>query len=129
MTPDFQQAIAQHTDLTEAAQKHAGKAIAGAMDEKYNAFLREIIRLSDAKEIDTTKPETLLKHEVYDTLPDEWKSKTDLALVNIAHQLRLVEEFYRSTKTPNESPHLQTMIEQLWLMKQRIEDHYDVFKI
>jgi hypothetical protein len=130
MSPDFHQSIAQHKNLSEAEQRKAGQAIAAPMDEKYNAFLKEVIEIIDSGAIDLTKPETLLHPNVYEALTAEQRNAVDLALINIIHQLRIVVEFYKSTKTPNESPQLQTMIEQLWLMKQRIEDQYgDVFKI
>lgn len=125
---DFAAQIQQHQDLPEEAQKKAGKAIAGKMQDEHENFLKTIIRMLDKKEIDTWNPESFLKKDVYDGLSDEWKGKVDQALVNIADQLRLIENFYRSKQTPNESPHLETMIEHLWQMKQRIEEYYDVFK-
>ncbi|TSC79604.1 MAG: hypothetical protein G01um101425_535 [Candidatus Peregrinibacteria bacterium Gr01-1014_25] len=127
--PTFSQSIAQHQDLSEAKQVKAGQAIAGGMRDEHATFLKRVMELLDSKEIDSSKPESLLNASVYDALPQEWKDKTNLALINLADQLRLIEEFYRSTKTPNSSPHLETMIEQLWNMKERIESNgYDVFK-
>lgn len=126
---DFTQQLAAHQDLSTAAQKNAGKAIAGPMGDEHEAFLAKVIGMLDRKEIDSSNPEGLLNRAVYDALPEEWKDRTNLALLNIAQQLRMVEDFYRSTETPNSSPQLQTMIEQLWQMKERIESQgYDVFK-
>jgi hypothetical protein len=125
---DFASQIAQHQDLPERKQVQAGKAIAGQMQDEHDAFLKTVIGMLDRNEIDTWKPETFLKKDVYDALNPEWKAKVDKALVNIADQLRLIENFFRSKQTPNESPHLETMIEHLWQMKQRIEEHFDVFK-
>ncbi len=125
----FAQHIAAQQELSAAAQKKAGKAIAGPMNDEHEAFLATMIGMLDRKEIDSSHPEGLLNRSVYDALPEEWKDKTNLALLNITQQLRMVEEFYRSTATPNSSPQLQTMIEQLWQMKDRIESQgYDVFK-
>ena len=125
----FAQNIAQHHDLSEAAQKKAGQAIAGPMDDPHASFLTRVIAMLDRGEIDAAKPETLLNQSVYDGLSQEWKDKTNLALINLADQLRQIEQFYRGTATPNSSPQLQTMIEYLWQMKERIESHgYDVFK-
>jgi hypothetical protein len=126
--PKFDDAIQQHKDLPEDKQKKAGKAIAGDMDDEHANFLKTLISLLDKGEIKASDKDSMLKHNVYDTLPQEWKDKVDLALINIAEQVRLIEDFYRSKQTPNSSPHLQTMIEQLWLMKQRIEKTHDVFK-
>ena len=125
---DFSTIMGAHDDLSEEQQKHAGQAIGGAMGNEHTNFLQAVIGMMDRKEIDSSQPQSLLNHDVYDALPEEWRDKVDLALINIADQLRLIEEFYRSTATPNAAPQLQTMIEQLWQMKQRIEETHDVFK-
>ena len=126
--PDMTALAAQYKDLPEDEQKKAGQAIAGKMDPKHEEFLKMLIKLVDEKQIDTSKPETFINQSVYDSMPQEWKGKTDMALINIAQQIDRIVDFFKSTETPNESPQLQTMIESLWLMKQRIEDTYDVFK-
>ncbi|HVW66736.1 MAG TPA: hypothetical protein VHA78_03300 [Candidatus Peribacteraceae bacterium] len=126
--PDITQLAKKYQDLPEDEQKKAGAAIAGKMDPKVEEFLKGLLKLLDEKQIDTTNPESFIKRDVYDAMPQEWKGKTDMSLVNIADQIRRIEEFYKSTQTPNESPQLQTMIEGLWQMKQRIEEQYDVFK-
>lgn len=125
--PDFAQAIEDHKDLPEDAQKKAGQAIAGKMDDEHAAFLQTLLKMLDDHVLNTVDPESFIKRDVYDTMPQEWKGKTDLALINIADQVRRIEEFYISKHTPNESPQLQQMIEELWQMKQRIEETYDVF--
>jgi hypothetical protein len=126
--PDFVKAIEEHKNLSEDAQKKAGKAIAGKMDPKVEEFLQTLLKLLEEKKIDTTNPESFINKDIYDTMPQEWKGKTDMALLNIAHQIEDIEQFYKSKQTPNESPQLQNMIETLWLMKERIEEDYDVFK-
>jgi hypothetical protein len=125
---DFTTIMGAHGDLSEEQQKKAGQAIGGTMGDEHTNFLQTVIGMMDRKEIDSSQPQSLLNHDVYDALPEEWKDKVDLALINIADQLRLIEEFYRSTQTPNAAPQLETMIEQLWQMKQRIEETHDVFK-
>lgn len=124
----FRTAMQQHKDLPEDDQKKAGQAIGGDMNDEHANFLKTLIKLLDAKEIIAADPQSLLKRDVYDKLSDEWKDKVNLALMNIAEQVRLIEDFYRSKQTPDSSPHLQTMIEHLWQMKQRIEKTHDVFK-
>ena len=121
--------IKKHEHLSLAKQKQAGEAIAGEMDSKHEDFLQHMIKLLDDKEIDITKPESFLKLPAYKKLSQEWKGKVDLALLNIVDEVRRIEDFYRSKQTPNSSPQLQTMIEHLWQMKQRIEEEKDVFKI
>ncbi len=120
-------AIEKNKNLSEEAQKKAGQAIAGDMGEEHTNFVRTITEIINAGKIDITNPESILNKNVYDTLDAVWKAKTDLAIVNIVDQLRRIKEFYESKETPNASPQLATMIESLWQMKQRIEEHADVF--
>jgi hypothetical protein len=125
---DFAKTMAQQADLSEAAQVKAGAPIAGDMGDEHKRFAVTISTLLESGKIDVTKPETFLNQSVYDGLNQEWKSKTDLAMVNIATLLGHIYDFYKSKQTPDACPQLATMIEQLWEMKQRIESHADVFK-
>ncbi|MDO8468357.1 MAG: hypothetical protein Q7S29_01200 [Candidatus Peribacter sp.] len=125
---DFIQTIGQQVDLSEAAQVKAGQSTASKMGDAHESFMKEVLRLIDTKEIDVSNAQSFLKMEVYNRLDEMWKSKVDLALVNIADLLRHIVEFRLSKKTPDEAPELQSMIEYLWQMKQRIEDTHDVFK-
>ena len=124
----FHDKLHAHKDLSESAQKKAGKAIAGDMSAEYENFLKTLIGMLDRKEIVASDPQSFLKHEVYDKLPQSEKDKADLALINISQQIERIENFYRSKETPNASPHLETMIEHLWQMKERVEKEHDVFK-
>ena len=126
---DFSSLYAKHKDLSLDAQKKAGQAVAGKMGDEHESFLKKVLTLLDKKEINPYDPESILKKNVYDDLDDEWKMKVDRALPNICDQLRLIVEFRLSKQTPDSSPQLQSMIEYLWQMKQKIEEHYDVFKI
>ncbi len=114
--------------MSEDAQKKAGQSIAGDMDPKYKKFLDDIVSLIDRKEISLADPRSFLKVDVYDALDEKWRDKTDLALLNVFDQLKLVVDFYKSRATPDSSPQLETMVEELWHMKQMIETHHDVFK-
>lgn len=131
MNDDFTATVQKHAkDLTVAEQRQAGRPVTGKMTDEHRSFLKNIIKLIDDGEIDVYAPETFLYKNVYEILSEEWRDKVDLSLLNIANQLRRIEEFYRSAETPDESPQLQTMVDYLWDMKQRIEidkDH-DVFK-
>jgi hypothetical protein len=124
----FDDKLREYKDLSESAQKQAGKAIAGDMKIDHANFLKTMIGLLDKGDIVASDPQSFLKKDVYDALSEEWKDKVNLSLINIAEQIRLIENFYRSEKTPNSSPHLETMIEHLWQMKERIEKEHDVFK-
>lgn len=126
---DFSTYITQQPSLTQEQQKKVGQPIAGDMDDNHKNFCKTISALLESGAIDVTKPESFLNQSVYDALPDEWKSKTDLIIVNMATLLTHIYGFYTSKQTPDACPQLATMIEQLWEMKQRIESHgHDVFK-
>lgn len=124
----FLQQVANQKELTQQQEQSAGTPVSGKLGAKYSTFLRDLFALIDKGDIRTDEPQTFLNQEVYEKLSEEWRDKTDLALINIANQLRLIDSFRKDTNTPDESPQLQTMVEQLWQMKQRIEDEHDVFK-
>ena len=127
---DFHASIAAHQHLSEEAQKKAGQATGTDMDEKHKKFLADLIGMLDRKEMDASVPTSLLNAAVYEPLPETSRSAIDFAVLNLADQLRRIESYFRSTKTPNASPQLQTMIEHLWNMKSRLEQKYgDVLKI
>lgn len=128
--PDFHRAITVHKDreLTLEEQKKAGMPVKGDIGKAHLTFMENLIKLVQTGEIDPYNQHSFLKQEVYDALDEEWQDKIDLALVNIANQVRLVYEYWVNTEIPNDSPQLHTMVEQLWAMKQAIEAHHDVFK-
>lgn len=115
--------------LSEEEQRKAGKAIAGSMPEEHRKFVANLRSLIESGAIDVHKPESFLRRDVADGLTDGKRHQVDLALVNLADLIRHIDDFYRSKETPNESPHLESMIEQAWQMTQRIEKSCgDVFK-
>jgi len=126
--PTFSDAIAKHANFSEKKQKEISKAVAGKMKKAHTDFLKELLALIDAKQIDPLVPESFINKKVYDKMPLEWKGKVELGLFNMAHQIQNIVEFYRSSETPDASPELENMIEHLWQMKQRIEEKYDAFK-
>lgn len=125
---DFATAMANPAELSEAAQVKAGAPITGDMGDEHKRFAVTISTLLENGSIDVTKPETFLNQSVYNGLDQEWKGKTDMAMMNVATLLSHIYDFYKSKQTPDACPQLATMIEQLWEMKQRIETHADVFK-
>lgn len=119
----------EHKNLPEEAQKQAGKPAAGAMSGEHERFLETVLNLLKSKDIDPANPKTFLNAHVYDALPQTDKDSIDLSLINLAGILTHVLEFRLSRETPDSSPQLQTMIEQLWQTKSRIEEKAgDVFK-
>lgn len=126
---DLHSLIAKHKNLSEEAQKKAGQAIAGAMASEYTDFLKLLTELVESGSINLVQPSTFFKEEAYRSLKEADRSQVDRATVNIADQLRRVYEFFKSKQTPDASPHLQTMIEHVWQMKERVDKKYgDVYK-
>lgn len=129
MTDDsFAQKVAHAQDLPIEEQQHAGTPLTGAMDPKLEKFLHELIKLIDEKQIDPYVPDSFLNKEIYEKLPENLQGKIDLALVNMVDLVRKIEEYYRSQATPNECPQYENMLASLLQMKERLEEHHDVFK-
>jgi hypothetical protein len=127
--PDFHSSITKHTDVNPDVVARMNAPVTGAMDEEHTKFLARIIKLLDEKKIDVSVPTSFLNADVYAQLGEAEQRQIDVALPNIADQVRLIEGFFRDTKTPNACPQLQTMIEHLWQMTRRLEERYDVLKI
>lgn len=124
---DFSASIRQHKDLPEDAQKKAGQAISGKMNPEHYEFLKLITSLLKSQKLNVHATASFFKEE-YSKLTETDKSKVDLATLNIADLLRHIADFYLSKKTPDESPQLMTMIDQLLQMKKRVESKYgDVY--
>lgn len=124
---DFLQQMADAPELSAKAQKEMGKAEPGKIGDGHRAFLQNLLSLIDAGTIDPVKPETFLHKEKYDTLPQKRKAKVDVSMMNIASEIQHITEFHRSKHTPDESPQLQTMIDHLWDMLERLEEVRSVY--
>ncbi len=118
----------QSGDLPLKKQKEMGKPVDDGMSPKHRQWVEEMIRMSDAGEIDVLDPDTLVNRDVYEKMTQEDRGKVDLSLSTMANQLRHIEDFYRSDKTPNACTQLQIMIDHFWAMRDRLEEHGDVFK-
>lgn len=125
---DFASVMQNPANLSEEEQKKAGKPVTGDMGDRHKKFVADLARMIEKGEIDPLRTETFVNKDVYDSLDEKWKAKTDLALPNIATLLTHIVGFYTSKQTPDAAPQLETMIEALWDMKERIESHADVFK-
>ncbi|MEI8230092.1 MAG: hypothetical protein WCG83_03050 [Candidatus Peregrinibacteria bacterium] len=114
--------------LTDEQQKKIGQSVPQKMDDKHEAFMKEILRLIEKKEIELGKPHTFVNEAVFATLSESEQDQVDVALFNIVNLLTRIVEFRVSKHTPDESIELQSMIEHLWQMKERIEVKHDVLK-
>jgi hypothetical protein len=123
----FSDHIAQNYTLTDDEQKKAGQAMAGDMSTKHKEFVALLSKLIKEGTIDPMHPSTLLHQKIYDALDDALRTKVDLMLPNVAILLRHIADFYHSKETPDSCPQLAQMIDQLWEMKERIEQEKDVF--
>lgn len=126
---DFKSLYDEHKDLSQEEQKRVGQAVPGAMGDEHTEFVKLIAKMITSGEINVYAPETFYKDGAYEALKEEARAQVDIAMVNIADLLRHVAEFYLSKKTPDASPQLQQMIEELWQMKERVEKkHGDILK-
>jgi hypothetical protein len=125
----FLKTISEHGDkaLTEDEQKKVGKPTSGGMKDEHREFLKTLKKLIESDVVDPYNPKTFIRQEVYESLDEEWLEKTDLTLLNMAGLVKQIYELYIRKDTPNASNQYQTMILQLFEMKQRIEEHHDVF--
>ncbi len=74
-------------------------------------------------------PSSFLNMQVYDRLPERIRGKIDLMVLNMADELRKIEEFFRRKDLPNAAPQLQTMLQFFQHKKEQTEKLYgDVFK-
>lgn len=122
--------LKKHAHFSESDQKKAGAAIGGAMDPTHEAFMLQLVTMIDEGQIDPMAPDSLLHQKIYQTLTDVERGNVDLVKVNLLHEIRRIYEFYKSSSTPNSSPHLETMVAHVWQMKNRVElKDGDVFKI
>lgn len=128
MADDFHKTIADHHKhhLSEDQQKKVTAPVQGSIQDEHKNFLKTLFSLLDDGKINPEDPQTFIKNDVYSALSEEWQDKVDVALVNIANQIRLIRDL-RVTAKDADVIHLETMVEQLWEMKQRIEEHHDVF--
>lgn len=125
---DFIQTVSDSKPMTIGEQKKAGTPVSGKMDDEHKGFLKELMGLLSSGEIDPYEPKSFLKMDIYESLPEDVQDKADLILANLAHEIRLIQEFVESKDTPEESPQLMTMVQHLWATKQQIEKDHDVFK-
>ncbi len=120
--------MANPQHLSEGEQKRIGQSIPSAMTAEHVAFVKRLVELIDRGEIDLHRPESLLDTAAYASLDAERKADVDRNLVNIASLAEHIESFYRSKATPDASPELENMIDQLWQMLRRIETEPTIFK-
>lgn len=124
----FAQKISKAGDIPLEEQQKVGTPLTGVMDPTLEKFLHDLIKLIDEKKIDPYVPDSFLNKDIYEKLPEALQGKVDLALVNMVDLVRKIEEYFRSKQTPNECPQYENMLATLLQMKERLEEHHDVFK-
>lgn len=123
---DYVSQMKSGADLSLNEQKNAGTPIGGDMSDEHKKFVQTLSLLIEKGTIDPANLESFLNPSVYQKLEDSIRAKVDMSLPNIATLLRHIIDFYRSKQTPDACPQLQTMIDQLWEMKERVEVHGDI---
>lgn len=120
----------EHKNLSVEQQKKAGQVSAGDMGDEHTDFIKTVSRLVTSGEINVFDTKTFFHPGAYEKLTEEAQGHVDLAIVNIADLLGHIAEFYHSKQTPDASPQLEQMIEELWQMKDRLEGKYgDILKL
>lgn len=123
-----QMAAGSRQDLSIEQQREAGKPVKGVVDDEHKNFFLSLLALIERGEINVDDPRTFLKMDIYAAMPEEWQDRADLILTNLATQIQQIKKFHDDPSFPDDSPQLETMVEQVWQQKQSIEQHYDVFK-
>ena len=125
MSTDKQKLILEHDKIAIDDQMQqtlnkpleAGQTQISDEDRKFLAMLLDLI---DSKKIDLYKPSTLINNEVYDTLDEKARGKTDFDAVNLLSTIREIKKlcdggFRDSYQTMN-------MVNQIRLTKERLEE-------
>ena len=126
---DMSSLYGQNKPLSEEQQKQIGKSPAGAMGNLHTSFVKTVAELIQSGSINVYDTATFYNPGAYEALSEETRGQVDLAVINIANLLHHIADYYLSKETPNASPQLQQMIEELWQMKDRLEGKYgDILK-
>ncbi len=129
MQNPFAKAIKAHSgkEPSRELQRELGKPHEdNVLTADHEAFIQTVLALLDQKKIDTTNPQSFIHDHVYRKLSLELKAKVDLAIPNIITLLeRIIDLHVRPEK--DDSYEMKNLIESLWLSKERIEKHADVF--
>ncbi|MDD4319494.1 MAG: hypothetical protein PHW10_04185 [Candidatus Peribacteraceae bacterium] len=116
-------------DLTPEEQKKIGQAVPGAMGDEQTDFVKTISKMIQDGDINVFDIKTFFHPGAYEKLAEMDRGQVDLAMINIADLLRHIAQFYVSKQTPDASPQLEQMIEQLWQMKDKVEGKFgDILK-
>lgn len=110
-----------------ASQKELGKPNEdGVLGDRHTAFIQAVLALLDSGTIDTKNPQSFIKRGIYEGLSLPMKAKVDLAVPNIVTLLeRIIDLHVRPEK--DDSYEMKSLIDSLWLAKERIEKDADVF--
>ncbi len=110
-----------------ASQKELGKPHEdGVLGDKHTAFIQTLLTLLDQGKIDTKNTQSLIHADVYRGLPLDLKARVDLAIPNIVTLLERIMDLHVRPEN-DDSYEMKSLIESLWLSKERIEKDADVF--
>ena len=99
----------------------------GSMSQEDQDFLNLILAKIEDKSINLYSPSSLLNNAVYEALPEMEQGKADQNAVILLTRVREIYNLTQISKEP--SYQLVNMVDSLRLIKNRLEEHGDLFII
>lgn len=99
----------------------------GSMSQEDQDFLNLILAKIEDKSINLYSPSSLLNNAVYEALPEMEQGKADQNAVILLTRIREIYNLTQISKEP--SYQLVNMVDSLRLIKNRLEEHGDLFII
>lgn len=130
----FEQTIEalQGTTIDEKTQSELNQPYSNpqtALSEEDKAFLENLIKKIESKEILLHTPNSILNEAVYDSLASDKKTQADLFINSTLFVIRQVYDFYQSS-FDNNSDMMISMVQELRLKIETLEKELgDVLKI
>lgn len=117
-----------NTVIAPEVQSMLNKPLAGAsMSQEDLDFMNLILGKIADKSINLYSPSSLLNTAVYDALPEMEKGKADQNAMVLLTRIRELHDLTQISKEP--SYQLVNMVDSLRLIKNRMEEHSDLFII
>ncbi len=99
-----------------------------SMDEADKLLFEKILSLINSKTINLYSPSSLINHEVYDSIPDDVKSKADINMFNLLATIREIHKLWEADHS--ETFQLNNLVHKFRLTKERLENDFgDVYII
>lgn len=117
-----------NASITPEVQSMLNQPLAGgSMSQEDQDFLNLILGKIEDKSINLYSPSSLLNNAVYEALPEMEQGKADQNAVILLTRIREIYNLTQISKEP--SYQLVNMVDSLRLIKNRLEEHGDLFII